>query len=105
MIVKKNKLILLLTVIGALLIIALPTIFKIYQGYESRSYEVAARIILESASDCYRDGVCTKEQMTIGDLKKTGYLKEDVINPRTKTYFDESLILVERNFEVSFFNS
>lgn len=99
---SKNKIIAFVTVIAAILIVVLPTIFKIYQGYEERTFQVAAKKILESASDCYKDGVCINQIMTIDELKKTGYLKEDVINPRTRTYFEGSLKMIEKDFEVTF---
>lgn len=101
-IMSKNKFVLLLTVIAIILIVALPTIFKIYQRHEARMYEVASRKILEKAEECYRDQICQNKTMTIEELKKTGYLKTDVVNPRTKTYFDLNLVMQEENFKVTF---
>lgn len=102
MIVNKNKTILFLTVIATILIVALPTILKISERHDERMYIAASRKVLESAETCYRDQVCKEKQMTIGDLKKIGYLKEEVVNPRTKTYFEDNMIMVEDNFHVTF---
>lgn len=98
---NKNKIIAILTVIAAILIVALPTLFKIYWGYEERTFLVASKKVLESASDCYRASDCHGE-VTIKELRSKGYLVEPVINPRTKTYFDESIVLVATDYEVTF---
>ena len=98
---NKNKIIAILTVIAAILIVALPTLFKIYWGYEERTFLVASNKVLESASDCYRASDCHGE-VTIKELRSKGYLVEPVINPRTKTYFDESIVLVAKDYEVTF---
>lgn len=98
----KNKTILFLTTIAAILIIAFPTIYKIYQGHEEREYEVATKKILEGASLCYQEQVCTKSEMTLKEFQEAGYVDPSIVNPRTQTYFDEQLILVEENFSVTF---
>lgn len=98
---NEKKAVLFLTMIATIVIVVLPTIFQIYQRHVERLYEVALREVLESAEECYRNQVCTKHEMTILELKNTGYLKSDIVNPKTKTYFDENLILVEENFQVT----
>lgn len=102
---NKNKIILFLTFIGAILIIVLPTTIKIYQNHMERLYEVATKKILESAEECYQKQICTEPKITIGDLKEKGFLKEDVVNPKTKQVFDDSMFLEEKNFKVTFFNN
>ncbi len=100
---NKNKLILSFTFFGTILILVLPTTIKIYQNHMDRIYEVATKKILESAEECYQNNVCIDSKITIGDLKEKGFLKEDVVNPRTKQVFDDSILLQEENFKVSFF--
>lgn len=102
-IMKRNKIIVQLTVIGAVLIIALPTLIKIYQGHQERLYEVATKKIKESALACFQNFEC-ENSVTLGDLKEKGYLGMDVVNPKTKTYFPDDLILVNDQFTVSFQN-
>lgn len=99
---NKNKTILLFTVFVSVLFITVPTIWKIYQNHANRLYEVATKKIIESAENCFFDDICHGTQITIGVLKKTGYLKADVVNPKTKTYFEDSLVLIYENFQVRF---
>lgn len=98
---NQNKPIVILTSIAAVLIITLPTIFKIYNRHQERLYEVATKKITESAEDCFRAQVCSGHEITIGELKNTGYLETDIVNPKTKTYFDESTVLQEENLIVT----
>ena len=99
---NKNKTIILFTVLVAILFITVPTIWNIYQNHSNRLYEVATKKILESAENCFYDDVCKGNQITIGALKKNGYLTSDVVNPKTRTYFDDSLTLIHENFQVRF---
>lgn len=97
---NKNITIIFLTGIASILIIGLPTVLKIHNAHEERLYEVATKKIIESAELCYREQICIKEEMTLKELQATGYLEENIINPKTKTYFDENLKLIEENFQV-----
>lgn len=102
MVIKMNekKMVLFLTMIATIAIVVFPTIFQIYQRHEERLYEVALKELLERAEACYRDQVCKKHEMTIRELNQTNYSVANIVNPKTKTYFDESLILVEEQFQV-----
>lgn len=99
---SKNKSIITLTIIAALIIIALPTTIKIHINHENKLYEVAAKKIMESAEDCFKDGICKNHKTTIKELKEKGYLKENIVNPKSKTYFEDEIVLIEENFEVTF---
>ncbi|MCI8575722.1 MAG: hypothetical protein HFI09_04555 [Bacilli bacterium] len=90
-----------LTVLATILIIGLPTILKITKNHEERMYLVATKKILESAEACFYDDVCQDSMISLGDLKQKGYL-DDVIDPQTKTYFEDDLMLVYENYRVSF---
>lgn len=99
---NQNKTIITLTIIAAVIMIALPTILKIYNHHEARLYEVATKKIIESAEECYRNQICKDHEITIRELKNTGYLETDIVNPKTKTFFDENIILEEHNLTVTF---
>lgn len=99
---NKNKSIITLTLIAAVIIIALPTTIKIYINHENKLYEVATKKIIESAEDCFKEGICKNHKTTIKELKEKGYLKENIVNPKSKTYFEDEIVLVEENFKVSF---
>lgn len=90
-----------LTVLASLLIIGLPTILRITKNHEERLYLVATKKIFESAEACFYDDVCQTDVMSLGELKQKGYI-EDVINPQTKTYFDDNLLLVWEDNHVQF---
>ncbi len=89
-----------LTVLASLVIIGLPTILKITKNHEERMYLVATKKIIESAETCFYNDECLQDEITIGELKQKGYLL-DVINPQTKTYFEDDLVLIWENNHVS----
>lgn len=97
---SRNKIIFWLTLFAAILILALPTFLNIIKNHQDRLYQVATKKIIESAESCFYDDVCEGTTITIGELKKKGYLKEDVVNPKTKMYFEESVELILDNFHV-----
>jgi len=92
--VNKNKTILSITICTAILMIFVPTIIKISKNHQEKLMIVATKKLIESAERCYYDGVCVMNQMTLGQLKNTGYLTGDVVNPETKTYFENDLLFV-----------
>lgn len=94
---NKNKAIISLTIIASILIITLPTIIKIYHNHEERLYLVATKKIIESAKNCYYDQICHSNTITVQELKNTGYLETDIVNPKTKTYFSETTTIKLEN--------
>ncbi len=92
--VTKNKLVLSFTILASILMIFVPTVIKIAEDHDEKLMLVATKKLIESAESCYYDGVCTSNQMTLSQLLRTGYLKSNVVNPKTKTYFDDDLLFV-----------
>lgn len=99
---NRNKLIISLTILASLLMIALPTILKIYERHEERLLLVSEKKIIESAENCFRTSSCQNHQTTIKELKEKGFLEENIVNPKTKTYYDDNTTLIEEHFSVSF---
>lgn len=97
---NRNKIIFWLTLFGTVLILGLPTILKIYQNHQDRLCQVATKKIIESAEDCFRDDVCKEPAVTLGELKSTGYLESDVVDPETKTYFSDDVVLIYDEYQV-----
>lgn len=97
---SKNKVILWMTIFGSILIIALPTVLKIYKNHQDRLYQVATKKITETALDCFHDDVCEEPAVTLSELKKNGYLEFDVVDPETKTYFPDDVVLIYDEYQV-----
>lgn len=98
---SQNKIVFWITILASLVIIALPTTLKIVEHHQEKLYLVATKKIFESALDCFYEDVCS-EDITIGELKNSGYLKEDVVNPKTKMFFSNDLVLVYENNQFQF---
>ena len=99
---SRNKIIFWLTLFAAILIIALPTFLNIVKNHQDRLYEVATKKLFESAESCFFDDVCEGTVVTLEELKNKGYLEQDIVNPQTKMYFEDTLVLVFENYRVQF---
>ena len=72
------------------LVIAIPTTYKIIKNYNSKSYLVVEKKIIEAAKKCYNEDKCTGDKTTLKELYDNKYL-DVVVNPVTKKMYDENL--------------
>lgn len=86
----KNKVVIYLTIIGIILIIAIPTYLKVNEQHQERLRLVAEKAILESAMECFNESVCSGTEVTIQELQEKGFMKEEIVNPKTKEYYPSS---------------
>ena len=73
-----------------LLIIAIPTTYKIIKNYNNKSYLVVEKKITEAARKCFNEEKCSGDKTTLKQLYDNGYL-ETVINPVTNKIYDDNL--------------
>lgn len=95
----KNKIIFYLTLIAILLIIALPTTYKVIKKHQDRLLKITIKQIEETAKDCYYNSSCIENEITLKEL----YEKTDLprmSNPITKmVYSESSYVSVNDNFK------
>ncbi len=92
-----NKITIMGTIIVILLLLIIPTIYKVNKNHEKHLYEVVESKIIGMAEKCYYDQKCTQEKITLKELYANKYL-EAVSNPVTKEYYNEnSYVLRDKN--------
>jgi len=83
--------------IGLFLIIVIPTIYKVVQRHQQAIYEVNEKLIIEKAKDCYYKKDCPENKVTLKELYEKKYLKDTIIDPKSKEELNEmSYVLIEK---------
>ena len=77
-------------------IIAIPTGYKIIKNYNSKSYLVVEKKIIEATKKCFNEEKCSGEEITLKDLYDNKYL-DVMVNPVTKKIYDEDLKIKKSN--------
>ena len=94
---NRSKFVINVTIIGIVLIIAIPTVYKIVKEHHDRLMMVTTKRIEEAAKDCKLSGVCKTNKITLKELYDNKYLKKES-NPVTKEYYNEkSYVKVNKN--------
>jgi len=90
-----NKITIIGSVIAIVLIITVPTIYKVIKTHNDTLYQVVEDKIIEAAKKCYYEDQCINEKIYLKDLYKLEYL-EALSDPITKEYYNvESYVLRE----------
>lgn len=93
-----NKITIYVTIIAILLIISVPTIYKVVKTNHEKLYLVTEKLVIENAEKCIYEKKCNKNKVTLRDLYEKGYLKDEVIDPVSKTvYSKESYVLIKKD--------
>lgn len=87
---EKNKKITIIISAIIFFIITIASIVKVYNKHIDNLYSVVEKKICENTKDCYSDGICKDDVITLGFLIKNGYLSTQ-INPITKEDISEDL--------------
>lgn len=94
-----NKTIFSLTIICCILIIGIPTVFKIINQNHDNLYKVVSKNIEESARRCYIDEKCKEDKITLKMLYEREYLLEEMYDPISKIVYNyESYVDVNNKF-------
>jgi len=83
--------------VGVLLIV-IGTFKKVYDEHIEKEYLVIEKYIQENAKRCFLDDVCKGNSVTIKSLIEKGYI-EPKVDPMTKDYIDEHIVIVYENKE------
>ena len=96
-----NKITIIGSIIAILLIISIPTIYKVIKNHNDNLYEVVEEKILNAAKKCYYDEVCVEDKILLKDLYELDYL-EKVSNPITKEYYNENSYVLRKDIKFTF---
>ena len=100
---RSNKTIIYLSIIVCILVIAVPTLYKVIAENHRKLYIVTNKMIIEAANKCFYDDKCPDNKVTLKELYDHGHLKDKVIDPVTKVvYADNSYVILKK--EGSTFN-
>ena len=92
-----NKLFINILIIGLFLIIGLPSIYKVAWRHQIAQYTVMEKMVIEKAEDCYYKKECKNAKITLKELYEKKYLKEKLVDPKSKEeYSDESYVMVSK---------
>lgn len=91
-----KKFIIFSTLIAILLIILIPTVYKIVKDYHEDSYKVVEKKALEAAQKCWNEKVCLKNTITLKELYDNAYL-DVLINPISKKIYNENSTIKKNN--------
>ncbi len=95
----KNRLCIYCTILIILIIIAVPSTYKVITRHNERMLKNTIQKIVESAKDCYYNDSCIEDKITLEELyEKTGL--PIMNNPVTKKIYNEkSYVSVSEGFK------
>ncbi len=97
---KSNNLIknvLYLTAMVIVLVIFVPTIYKIVNNSRNKQALANEKLIIEKAKKCIYEGKCKSNTITLKDLYDLNYIREKIVNPFDKTiYSEESYVVITK---------
>ena len=93
-----NKMTVMGSVIIILLIISIPTIYKLVENHNNDLYKVVEEKIIGAAKKCYYEDKCTNNTITLKELYDLEYL-ENISNPITKEYYNEESYVEVESFK------
>lgn len=94
-----KKTLCLITVIACLLIITIPTVYKVIKDHQTKLYAVLEKAIVEASEKCWNKGDCKNETITLKELYDLKYLEKQ-INPVTKKVYDQASTITKRNKKI-----
>ena len=94
-----NKKWLYTTTLLLILILAIPSTYKVIHRHNERMLKTVTKKIEETAKNCYYNNSCVEEKITLSEIyEKTGL--PTMSNPMTKKVYNEkSYVDVKNNFQ------
>lgn len=96
-----NKKIIYITIIIILLLILVPTIYKVVKNHEKALYEVTNKKVIETAITCKNKGFCNKDKITLKELYELEMLSE-VNDPVTKQIYNDKSYVIKDGDDYKF---
>lgn len=97
-----NKFILSISVIACLILIGVPTGYKVLKSSNSKKEKVSEQYIIEQAEKCFYDDVCKSDRITLKELYDNKYITKKQINPISKEYYSEDCYVIITKKDSSF---
>lgn len=98
-----NKIIVYITLIFVLLVIGIPTFYKVTNLHQDNLIKVTDKKIIEAAKKCYYEGKCLDTRITLESLYTNNYLTDDVIDPISKVVYSKNSYVLNEKDEFTFF--
>jgi len=96
-----NKITIIVTIIAILLILGIPTVYKVVNNHQNKLYQVVEQKIINSAKKCYYEEKCKEKKILLKTLYELNYL-DKVSNPITKEYYNEESYVEFKNNKFKF---
>lgn len=96
-----NKITVIGSIIIILVIISIPTVYKVVKTHQENLYQVVEEKIIEGAKKCFYEEKCSEEKITLKMLYDLNYL-EKISDPITKEYYNEESYVERKNTKFSF---
>ena len=93
-----NKITITGTILIIVLLISVPTIYKVVKNHRNNLYLVVNNKIIDAAKKCYFEEKCSNGKITLKELYDLDYL-EIVSDPVSKENYDENYYVNPENFE------
>ena len=91
-----NKITIISSIIIVILLISVPTVYKVVKTHQDNLYKVVEEKIIAAAEKCVYEDKCKNKNITLKELYESKYL-EKVSNPVSKEYYNESYVTKESN--------
>lgn len=98
-----------ITILAMLGIIVVPVVSNIISNNKQKLYDVQIKNIKNAAADFVADNAFSIDipsnsslGIRLGKLKELGYIDNDISNPNTKTKFDDSMLIIIRNYDSNY---
>ena len=96
-----NKIVVISSIIIIILIIGIPTTYKVIKNHNQNLYKVVEDKIVEKAKECYYDQKCLEDKITLKELYDNKYL-DKVSDPISKEYYNENSYVEIKNNKYKF---
>lgn len=83
-----NKITVIFSIIIIVLLISIPTAYKVIKNHHKNLIRTTESRIIEAAKKCYFEEKCTEDKIYLKDLYALEYL-DKISNPLTKEYYNE----------------
>ena len=100
-IMNTNKIIIFSSIVGIVLIVLCPTIYKVVKNHEDNLYDVVNKKVIEAAITCKNTGKCPNEKVTLKELYDNDLI-EFVSDPISKKIYNENSYVISTNGSYEF---
>lgn len=85
---NNNKYIIFFTIIALILLVSIPTIYKVVKNHQNKQIAVVEKKVIEAGRLCQYKKECPNEEITLKELYDLKYL-DKLVNPINKKVYDE----------------